>query len=55
MRILRGSLKSRMLDVDLVNSAKRFLRKCDKEIRERVFERIEKLRVNSFPSDCKRV
>ena len=44
-----------MFDVELSNSSKRFLKKCDRQIRDRILDKIEKLRIDPFPSDARRV
>jgi len=37
------------------SDAKKFLKKADKEIARRIIEKIEKLKIEPFPSDVKRV
>ena len=44
-----------MLKIKLGNPAKRFLRKCDKELYGRLMDRIRVLAVDPFPQDVKRV
>ena len=44
-----------MLEIEFGSPAKRFLKKCDKPLRRRLIEKIEKLRVEPFPPDVKRV
>ncbi len=44
-----------MLSIELGNPAKRFLRKCDSQLYERLMERIRLLASDPFPSDAKRV
>lgn len=44
-----------MLQIELGNPAKRFLKKCDTELYERIIDRIKKLGIDSFPPDVKRV
>jgi mRNA interferase RelE/StbE len=44
-----------MYEIEVSNSSKRSLKKADKNLCERVLERIKKLRENPFPKDCKRV
>lgn len=44
-----------MLTVEFGSPAKRFLKKCDKTLAQRLIERIERLAVEPFPSDVKRV
>ncbi|MEK6852432.1 MAG: type II toxin-antitoxin system RelE/ParE family toxin [Nanoarchaeota archaeon] len=41
--------------MELASSAKRFLRKCDKVLYERIISRIKKLSEDLFPQDVKRV
>ena len=44
-----------MFSVEFGSEAKRFLKKADKEIVRRIIEKIEKLKLEPFPSDVKRV
>jgi len=44
-----------MFKVELSNSAKRFLKNCDKSLYNRVIDRIKKLSLEPFPQDIKRV
>jgi len=44
-----------MFSAEFGSEAKRFLKKADKEIARRIIERIEKLKIEPFPSDIKRV
>ena len=44
-----------MLRIELGNPAKRFLKKCDKNLYERLISEIKLLSNNSFPQDVKRV
>jgi len=44
-----------MFEVSFSNSAKKFLKKAEKEIAKRVIDKIEKLSNEPFPSDVKRV
>ena len=44
-----------MLRTELGNPAKRFLKKCDKNLYERLISRIKLLSNEPFPSDVKRV
>lgn len=44
-----------MLNIELGNPAKRFLRQCDKILYERLMEKIRSLALDPFPSDTKRV
>ena len=44
-----------MLKVELGNSAKKFLKKCDKNLYERLISEIKSLSNNPFPQDVKRV
>ena len=44
-----------MLDYKLSSKSAKFLSKCDKELYERLKNKISNLRENPFPSDCKRV
>lgn len=44
-----------MLRIGLGNPAKRFLKKCDKNLYERLISRINLLSNEPFPSDVKRV
>ena len=44
-----------MFEVEFGSPAKRFLRKCDKPLAKRLVEKIEKLAVEPFPPDVKRV
>ena len=42
-----------MLNIELSNNSKRFLKNSEKELRERLMERIEELRNEPIPSDSK--
>jgi len=44
-----------MSNIELGNPTKRFLRKCDKELYERLMAKIRLLALDSFPQDVKRV
>ncbi len=44
-----------MLRIELGNPAKRFLKKCDPSLYERLMQRIRLLASNPFPSDMKRI
>ncbi len=44
-----------MLRIELGNPAKRFLKKCDKNLYERLILKIKLLSNNTFPQDIKRV
>ena len=44
-----------MSNIELGNPTKRFLRKCDKELYERLMAKIKLLALDSFPQDVKRV
>jgi mRNA interferase RelE/StbE len=44
-----------MLNIKLGNPAKKFLRKCEKQIYKRLIDKIRKLAVNPFPQDVKRI
>ena len=44
-----------MLAVEFGSPAKRFLKKCDKPLAQRLIERIERLAIEPFPSDMKRI
>lgn len=44
-----------MFSAEFGSEAKRFLKKTDKEIARRIIERIERLKIEPFPSDIKRV
>ena len=44
-----------MFNVEFSSSAKKFLKKSEKQTAERIIERIEKLRSDPFPTDVKRV
>ena len=44
-----------MFEIELSSHAKRFLKKTDKQLAERIIERIEKLGAEPFPTDVKRV
>ncbi len=44
-----------MLRIELGNPAKRFLKKCDKNLYERLILKIKLLSNNPFPQDIKRV
>lgn len=44
-----------MLRIELGNPAKRFLKKCDKNLYERLILKIKLLYNNPFPQDIKRV
>ncbi len=43
-----------MLKIELGNPAKRFLKKCDKNLYERLVSEIKSLSNNPFPQDVKR-
>jgi mRNA interferase RelE/StbE len=44
-----------MYKIILSNSSEKFIRKAEKDLSKRLFEKIQKLEENPFPSDCKRV
>lgn len=44
-----------MFEIEFSSSAKNFLKKSEKEIVKRIIEKIEKLKVDPFPADVKRV
>ena len=44
-----------MFSVEFSSDAEKFLKKADKNIAGRIIEKIEKLRIEPFPSDVKRV
>ncbi len=44
-----------MLKVEFSSSAKKFLKKAEKQVVVRLVERIEKLALEPFPTDVKRV
>ena len=44
-----------MFSVKFSSYAKKFLKKADKEIVKRILEKIEKLKIEPFPFDVKRV
>lgn len=44
-----------MLNVEFSSQAKRFLKKVDRRLTERLIERVERLREAPFPTDVKRV
>ncbi len=44
-----------MFSVEFSNSAKRFLKKADKQLATRLIERVEKLTEDPFPKDVKRI
>lgn len=44
-----------MFNIELGNPAKRFLRKCDKTLYERLMNKIKSLASNPFPQGVKRV
>lgn len=44
-----------MLSVELSNSAKKFLKRSDKQLAKRLIDRIEELALNPFPQNVKRV
>ena len=44
-----------MFDVDFSSSAKKFLKKSEKEVIKRIINEIERLREEPFPKDVKRV
>ena len=44
-----------MLNIELGSPAKRFLKKCDPSLYERLRDRIKSLASDPFPSDIKRV
>lgn len=44
-----------MFNIEFSSHAKRFLKKIDKQLAGRIIEKIEKLSVEPFPSDVKRV
>jgi len=44
-----------MFSIELSNFTKKYLRKADRELTQRLLARIEKLAENPFPSDVKRV
>jgi mRNA interferase RelE/StbE len=44
-----------MYEIEVSDSSRKFLKKADKNLCERILEKIEKLAENPFPQDCKRV
>lgn len=44
-----------MLDYKLSSKSAKFLSKCDEDLYSRLKNKINELRENPFPSDCKRV
>ncbi|MBS3079934.1 type II toxin-antitoxin system RelE/ParE family toxin [Candidatus Pacearchaeota archaeon] len=44
-----------MFSAEFGSDAKKFIKKTDKEIARRIIEKIEKLKIEPFPSDVKRV
>jgi len=44
-----------MFSVEFGSDAKKFLKKAERQIAERIIEKIRKLREDPFPSDVKRV
>ena len=44
-----------MLNIELGNPAKRFLKNCDNQLYGRLMERIKKLAIEPFPQEVKRV
>ena len=44
-----------MFSIEFSSQSIHFLKRCDKQLAERVITRIEKLRTDPFPSDVKRV
>ena len=44
-----------MFSAEFGSEAKKFLKRADKELSSRIIERIEKLKIEPFPSDVKRV
>ncbi|MBI2145389.1 type II toxin-antitoxin system RelE/ParE family toxin [Candidatus Woesearchaeota archaeon] len=44
-----------MLQILLASASKKFLKKCEKELYDRVINRISELSANPFPPDCKMV
>lgn len=44
-----------MFKIELSNSTKRFLKRCDKNLYKRIINRIKKLSSEPFPQDMKRV
>ena len=41
-----------MFSLDFSNQSEKFLRKCDKELRERILEKIKKLRTEPVPHNA---
>jgi len=44
-----------MFNIEFSSHAKRFLKKIDKQLAKRLIDKIEKLSIEPFPSDVKRV
>ncbi|MDP3734006.1 MAG: type II toxin-antitoxin system RelE/ParE family toxin [Nanoarchaeota archaeon] len=44
-----------MFDVDFSSTAKKFLKKAEKDVAKRIITEIEKLKEDPFPKDVKRV
>ncbi|MEK6936843.1 MAG: type II toxin-antitoxin system RelE/ParE family toxin [Nanoarchaeota archaeon] len=44
-----------MFNIDLSSQAKKFLKKAEKELSKRLVEKIEKLIIDPFPTDVKRI
>ena len=44
-----------MFDIEFSSQARKFLKKAEKQVAERIIEKIEKLKKDPFPNDVKRV
>ena len=44
-----------MFKITLSSLSQKFLKKCGKQLYERIINKIENLSQNPFPSDCKRI
>lgn len=44
-----------MFAIEFSNAAKKFLKKADKQLAQRLIKRVERLAVDPFPTDIKRV
>ena len=44
-----------MFSVEFISDAKKFLKKVEKQVTERIINKIKKLKEDPFPSDVKRV
>lgn len=44
-----------MFKILLGSPSRRFLKKCEKEVNNRIIKKIKELAIEPFPTDCKRV